>query len=243
MLRFVAIASTTYPHRGLHQNSRCKASPCWRRVLLGSAGCAATIRSSLKGFARYAEDVPMSCSPRVPAHGTQVPVIGRERAFTMIEIIVVMVIVAMVVAVAVPTLRGTMKRTQNPQNAIGGNAIWSGIQAYRIEHRGKFPPANVVDGTDNSHGTKLVDPAGKRYIVAWPKIEDKSMSIEARTVATAGIQSAVSSFTSDSANANKVLYLVTPDQFGAQLVVAPAKPNGKAIFSAQALPTSSGKQG
>ncbi len=81
----------------------------------------------------------------------------RGRAFTLVEVLIVMVIMGILAALAIPSLQGAIEKARIAR-AIGDiKAIGRNLQEYEIEHN-SFPASL---GTLNMG--ELVDPWGNNY--------------------------------------------------------------------------------
>jgi prepilin-type N-terminal cleavage/methylation domain-containing protein len=90
----------------------------------------------------------------------------RQRGFTLIEIMIVVVIIGILAAIAIPVFAGQMKRAKTSEAVVQLNAIGKGAKAY-YQTNTKFPQgtAAVLPGAD---GTACSQP-GKKFAVsnAW----------------------------------------------------------------------------
>ena len=95
-----------------------------------------------------------------------------DAAFSMVEIIVVMVIMAVLGGVGATMLQSASKGQSAPMTAATGGVVWRGIEAWRMEEgAGLLPTANRLTA-GNGHGGYaggLVDGAGSLLIPAWPE--------------------------------------------------------------------------
>lgn len=110
---------------------------------------------------------PARCVP-VPSGG----VVGarsrlrdREGGFTIVELLVVLIICAILFAIVLPQLGRTRQKTSAPLTNVGAAAIWRGIQNYRIDNGGTFPPLSMLQ----NGGATFVDPGQVKYVKRWPE--------------------------------------------------------------------------
>jgi general secretion pathway protein G len=91
----------------------------------------------------------------------------RERGFTFVELLVVMLIIGIITTAVAPTLLNQRARGSGPGVNVAAGAIWRSVQNYRIDNRGTFPPTSMVQP-----GPAFSDPAGQEYIRSWPEGPD-----------------------------------------------------------------------
>lgn len=94
---------------------------------------------------------------------------ASERGFTLVELLVVLVIAAVLGMIALPALKSARESSGGPVSNVGAGEVWRGIQAWRIDNHGQYPPPALLEQRDASGhpGAGLTDPSGKRYI-KWP---------------------------------------------------------------------------
>lgn len=80
--------------------------------------------------------------------------------FTMVELIIVMVILAILAAVSTPFISLRQSRDTTVNAAV--STIWSGIEAYRVDHQGLFPTYAML------RPGQLKGQNGTAYLHDWP---------------------------------------------------------------------------
>lgn len=88
-----------------------------------------------------------------------------ESAFSIIELVVVVLIIAILLAIALPNVRSASDGPAAPATAIAGGTVWRAVQQWRLENGGTMPAAPMLTNS----GAGLVDPAGERMVRPWPK--------------------------------------------------------------------------
>lgn len=88
-----------------------------------------------------------------------------EGGFSLIELLVVLVIVAILMALVLPQLNKVRRNTGGPTSNVAAAAIWRGVQNYRIDNGGNFPPLTMLQ----NGGTTFTDPGGIKYVKRWPQ--------------------------------------------------------------------------
>ncbi len=78
----------------------------------------------------------------------------KNKGFTLIELMVVILIVAILAAVIAPMLSGRIQEAKWSEGKTGAGTIATAIRAYMAEHEG--PPANI----DGAVGTDAFEPIG-----------------------------------------------------------------------------------
>ncbi|MCW2950080.1 MAG: hypothetical protein JWN41_1093, partial [Thermoleophilia bacterium] len=78
----------------------------------------------------------------LPSHSTP------QRAFTLVEILVVMVISAILMAIAVTTLMHMRRETTRKRGANAARVYAEAVRAFQLDHDGRPPnPATVASAT------------------------------------------------------------------------------------------------
>lgn len=83
----------------------------------------------------------------------------------MVELLVVLIICAILFAIVLPQLGNQRQKTAGPQTNVGAAAIWRGIQSYRMDNGGAFPPIAMLQ----NGGATFVDPGQVKYVKRWPE--------------------------------------------------------------------------
>jgi prepilin-type N-terminal cleavage/methylation domain-containing protein/prepilin-type processing-associated H-X9-DG protein len=68
-----------------------------------------------------------------------------HRAFTLVELLVVIAIIAVLATLAVPAIGGAMESSQRSKCASNMKSIGAGIHLYAAEHNGKLPSINCIN--------------------------------------------------------------------------------------------------
>jgi prepilin-type N-terminal cleavage/methylation domain-containing protein/prepilin-type processing-associated H-X9-DG protein len=68
-----------------------------------------------------------------------------QRAFTLVELLVVIAIIAVLATLAVPAVNGAMESGLRSKCASNMKSIGAGIHLYAAEHNGKLPSINCLD--------------------------------------------------------------------------------------------------
>ncbi len=76
---------------------------------------------------------------------------NTRRAFTLIELLIVVAIIAILAAIAVVNLRGAIDRALQASDAANLKAIGAALQSYYVDHN-TLPPADREAGPFTSHG-------------------------------------------------------------------------------------------
>ena len=91
---------------------------------------------------------------------------NRQRGFTVIEIMIVVVIIGILAAIAIPVFAGQMKRAKTNEAVLQLNAIAKGAKTY-YQANSRFPQgtAGVLPGADGT----ACGQAGKKFALsnAW----------------------------------------------------------------------------
>jgi prepilin-type N-terminal cleavage/methylation domain-containing protein/prepilin-type processing-associated H-X9-DG protein len=66
------------------------------------------------------------------------------RAFSLVELLVVISIIALLAAIAVPAIRGAQEKGQRAKCAANMKSIGAGIHLYAAENNGKLPSINCI---------------------------------------------------------------------------------------------------
>jgi prepilin-type N-terminal cleavage/methylation domain-containing protein len=89
-------------------------------------------------------------------------VMGRQRGFTMIELLIVMVVLAILTAIGLPMFLGQRDKAKDAHTRSGVHTIEVGITSYAVDHGSVYPAA--VDSKAD-----LVDLDGAPYVDPWPE--------------------------------------------------------------------------
>lgn len=73
--------------------------------------------------------------------------LGTPRAFTLVEILVVIAIIAVLGALAFPVLSNSLDQTKEARCSHHLRSLGLAIQSYTVEHSGHFPPSTHSTGT------------------------------------------------------------------------------------------------
>ena len=96
--------------------------------------------------------------------------IGRTRrasAFTLIELMIVVVIVAILALVAIPLYRGNVTAAKMSEGIAGVGSIRTAMRVYAAGHAGAYPVLAGVDASGlNILGIQAADLAGKYFTAA-----------------------------------------------------------------------------
>ena len=87
------------------------------------------------------------------------------KAFTLIELMIVVAVLGILAAVAIPKMGGLIQRSQ--EGATKGNlgAVRSALTIYYADNGGHFPDGPAGDDTAIVQGSLT---SGKKYLDAWP---------------------------------------------------------------------------
>ena len=96
----------------------------------------------------------------------------KNKGFTLVELMVVVVIIGILVAIAIPVYNATTTNAQNKANAANIRVIEGAVQAYLADNGGTYANA-VVTNTGAISGTGITagDLAGA-YIKTYPTQPD-----------------------------------------------------------------------
>lgn len=89
----------------------------------------------------------------------------RSRAFTLVEILIVVVILGILAAIVVPQFTSASQEAQAGNTATQLQTIRSQIELYRVRHNGNYPPSLVAAGAGAAAWADLV---GNDYMRAAP---------------------------------------------------------------------------
>jgi general secretion pathway protein G len=89
----------------------------------------------------------------------------RSKAFTLVEILIVVVILGILAAIVVPQFTSASQQAQAGNVATQLQTIRSQIELYRVRHNGNYPPALITGGGGVAAWTDLV---GADYMRAMP---------------------------------------------------------------------------
>lgn len=91
---------------------------------------------------------------------------GRaERAFSLVEMIVVMVLVAIALMAAIHTLSSIRRSSADQRYQAAASQIWRGVGAWRQDNKGALPPASLLAAGP----ARFRNVAGAPYIKQWPE--------------------------------------------------------------------------
>ena len=90
---------------------------------------------------------------------------SSEGGFTIVELLVVLIICAILMAIILPSLGKTRQNTGGPTVNVAAAAIWRGVQNYRIDNSGTFPPIGMLQ----NGGATFKDPGQVKYVKRWPE--------------------------------------------------------------------------
>lgn len=91
----------------------------------------------------------------------------KQRGFTIVELLIVIVVIAILAAITIVAYNGIQQRTRDNARTQAVAQLQKALELYRVEH-GRYPPhipsgANVPPGFSGAHGTSYshsVDTAG-----------------------------------------------------------------------------------
>jgi len=93
--------------------------------------------------------------------------VNRSRAFTLIELLIVVAIIGILAAIAVPNFLNAQIRAKYSRCLADMKACQTALEMYAMD-RGGFPP-NGIDGPDNGWGLSKVLTTPVAYITSIPK--------------------------------------------------------------------------
>jgi prepilin-type N-terminal cleavage/methylation domain-containing protein len=73
-----------------------------------------------------------------------------RRAFTLVEILIVVVILGILAAIAIPQFAGASKNAQSTATYDALQKVRRAVNVYRIRHGGAMPPITAGDGIEDS---------------------------------------------------------------------------------------------
>ncbi len=79
----------------------------------------------------------------------------RARAFTLIELLIVVAIIAILAAIAVPNFLEAQTRAKVSRNKADMRTVATGLEAYAVDHNGYPYPANPFGVPETVPGTTL----------------------------------------------------------------------------------------
>ena len=127
---------------------------------------ALTVGAEVTRLERGASEGLLASSPTIPRHATRHPSpITHRRAFTIVELLIVIAIIAILAALLLPVLAGARVAAQKKQAALEISQIVSAIQQYDSAYS-RFPvssdaQAAATAGTgDFTYGAVFQTPAG-----------------------------------------------------------------------------------
>lgn len=77
----------------------------------------------------------------------------NEKAFTLVELVIVIVILGILAAIAIPQIMGSQKEASDASLQSTLKTLRNSIDYYATQHDGKYPGA-VADGLGNAAGTE-----------------------------------------------------------------------------------------
>jgi general secretion pathway protein G len=89
----------------------------------------------------------------------------RSKAFTLVEILIVVVILGILAAIVVPQFTSASQQAQAGNVATQLQTIRSQIELYRVRNNGAYPPSLVAGGAG---ATAWADLVGADYMRAMP---------------------------------------------------------------------------
>ena len=91
----------------------------------------------------------------------------RASAFTLVELMIVVVIVAILALVAIPLYRGNVEAAKMSEGIAGAGTIRTAFRVYASGHNGDFPVLTAVDASGfGVLGVLAADLTGKYFILA-----------------------------------------------------------------------------
>jgi len=73
--------------------------------------------------------------------------LGRRKAFTLVELMIVVVIVAILALVAIPLYQANVRAAQMSEGIAGCGTIRTALRVYAASHGGDYPVLAGVDGS------------------------------------------------------------------------------------------------
>jgi len=92
---------------------------------------------------------------------------ARFRAFTLVELLVVIGIIAVLISILLPTLASARKQAESVKCAAGLREIGNAFQMYAVESKGWFPPAQLVPATGQKYNVNGLDYPASGYGAYW----------------------------------------------------------------------------
>src|SRR5471030_2196872 len=77
---------------------------------------------------------------------------SRKKAFTLVELLVVIGIIALLISILLPALSKAREAANSIKCASNLRSIGQGISQYLVDYKGVFPPSNFYKGLSLSAG-------------------------------------------------------------------------------------------